>query len=36
MTRCSPELEPETTPVPYPSPQGNGLDELRARLTHAT
>jgi cytochrome P450 len=27
------ELEPGTTPVPYLSPQGNGLDELRVRLT---
>jgi cytochrome P450 len=26
------ELEPGTTPVPYLSPQGNGLDELRVRL----
>jgi cytochrome P450 len=26
-------LEPGTTPVPYLSPQGNGLDELRVRLT---
>jgi cytochrome P450 len=27
------ELEPGTTPLPYLSPQGNGLDELRVRLT---
>ena len=27
------EVEPGTTPVPYLSPQGNGLDELRLRLT---
>jgi cytochrome P450 len=27
------ELEPGTAPVPYLSPQGNGLDELRVRLT---
>jgi cytochrome P450 len=27
------ELEPGTTPAPYLSPQGNGLDELRVRLT---
>jgi cytochrome P450 len=27
------ELEPGTAPVPYLSPQGNGLDELRLRLT---
>jgi cytochrome P450 len=26
-------LEPGTVPVPYLSPQGNGLDELRVRLT---
>jgi cytochrome P450 len=30
------ELEPGTTPVPYLSPQGNGLDELRVRLTRTT
>ena len=29
------ELEPGTTPRPYLSPQGNGLDELRLRLTAA-
>jgi cytochrome P450 len=29
------ELEPGTTPRPYLSPQGNGLDELRLRLTRA-
>jgi cytochrome P450 len=29
------ELEPGTTPRPYLSPQGNGLDELRVRLTAA-
>jgi cytochrome P450 len=27
------EVEPGTTPRPYLSPQGNGLDELRLRLT---
>ena len=27
------ELEPGTTPRRYLSPQGNGLDELRLRLT---
>ena len=27
------ELEPGTAPVPYLSPQGNGLAELRVRLT---
>lgn len=27
------ELEPGTTPVPYVSPQGNGFDQLRLRLT---
>jgi cytochrome P450 len=27
------ELEPGTTPVPYLSPQGNGLDELWLRLS---
>ena len=27
------ELERGTAPVPYLSPQGNGLDELRVRLT---
>ena len=27
------ELEPGTAPRPYLSPQGNGLDELRVRLT---
>jgi hypothetical protein len=27
------ELEPGTTPVPYLPPQGNGLDELRVRVT---
>jgi cytochrome P450 len=27
------EIEPGTVPVPYLSPQGNGLDELRVRLT---
>jgi cytochrome P450 len=26
------ELDPDTTPIPYLSPQGNGLDELRVRL----
>ena len=26
-------VEPGTTPRPYPSPQGNGLDELRVSLT---
>jgi hypothetical protein len=26
-------LEPGTTPRPYLSPQGNGLDELRVGLT---
>lgn len=26
------EVEPGTTPRPCPSPQGNGLDELRLRL----
>ena len=26
------ELEPGTAPIPYLSPQGNGLDELRVRL----
>ena len=30
------ELEPGTTPAPYLSPQGNGLDELRVRLTRTT
>lgn len=30
------ELEPGTTPLPYLSPQGNGLDELRVRLTRTT
>jgi cytochrome P450 len=29
------ELEPGTTPRPYLSPQGNGLDDLRLRLTRA-
>ncbi|MGH3247704.1 MAG: cytochrome P450 [Trebonia sp.] len=29
------ELEPGTTPRPYLSPQGNGLDELRLRLTRS-
>jgi cytochrome P450 len=30
------EIEPGTTPLPYLSPQGNGLDELRLRLTPST
>ncbi|HUJ66321.1 MAG TPA: cytochrome P450 [Acidimicrobiales bacterium] len=27
------DLEPGTTPLPYPSPQGNGLDRLLVRLS---
>lgn len=30
------EIEPGTTPLPYLSPQGNGLDELRLRFTPST